>query len=476
MKAIFLNPPFLERYDRVGRWQAVTNQGAMHPPIWLLYAATLAKAGGHDVQFIDSPAEGLDFEATLKRMGSADALVMETATSSFNNDVRFAAFVKQHLPNIKVAMMGAHVTSLPIESMKEPIDAIIYGEADQTAREWVDKLKNQSKADILGLVWRDKGRIIKNPPRPLIKDLDSLPIPDRSMLPIEKYSDVMMPSPFSFYYTMRGCGFRCIYCHWVHTIFGGMVRFRRPELAAKEILNDIAKFKLKFFYINDECFTIKKDHVIAFCRALGNPGVPWGCYFRSDNIDEELLKALKGAGCTVLRTSPEVGSDAALKVINKGGSASMENDRKAFKMVKNYGFGLYASFVLGIPGETKESIKQTAEHAIELDPDYVQFALLQPLPGTPFYEYLKKNGYLLAKSWDDYLDTGGVPKPVFEYPQLSRQDLIDGWYYCWRRYYLRPKFIIKTGLRMLRHPSTISVTIKAYLNMRTKSLSKKVRW
>lgn len=476
MKVTFLNPPFLERYNRAVRWQAVTNQGVLHPPIWLLYAATIVKDSGHDVQLVDSSAEDLNYEGTLKRLEGSDAVIMDSATSSFNNDVRFAQFVKEHLPNIKIAMMGPHVTALPMESMKAPIDAIIYGEADMTAKEYIDNLNKKNKSDIKGLVWRNDGQIIKNPPRPLIQNLDSLPIPDRSLLQMDKYWDVMMPHPFSFFYTMRGCYFHCIYCQWVHTFYEGRIRLRDPQTAANEILNDIKKYKLNFFYINDECFTAAREHAKKVCDALGDPGVKWGCYFRPDTVDEELLNKLSKAGCTLLRTSPEVGSDEALKVINKGGKASMELDKKVFKMIKDHGFEIYASFIIGIPGETKESIKKTVEHAIELDPDYVQFAILQPLPGTPFYDYLKKNGFLLTDNFDDYLDTGGIPKPVFEYPQLSKQDIIDGWYYCWNKYYIRPKYIMKVLGKMVRKPTIIPEVVKAYLNMRKRSLGKKVKW
>jgi len=476
MKAVFLNPPFKRFYNRVVRWQAVTNQGALHPPIWLLYAATLTRNSGHEVNFIDAIAEDLDFETTLKRIDDADVILMETAASSFNNDIRFASFVKEHKPKIKIALIGPHVTALPKESMKDPIDAIIYGETDLTAKEYIDELDKENKSHILGLVWRHNGNIVQNSPRPLIKDLDSLPFPDRSMLPLDKYSDSMFPSPFSFYYTMRGCAYRCIYCLWTHTIYDKTVRFRKPEFAVKEILDDIDKFKLKCFYINDECFTVNKAHAMKVCELMGDPGIRWGCYFRSDNIDEELCKRLADSGCEILRTSPEVGTDEALKVINKGGTASMEQDKKAFKMLKDYGFEIYASFVLGHPGETKETIKKTVEHAIELEPDTAQFAILQPLPGTPFFDLLKKNGYLLTENFDEYLDETGSTKPVFEYPWLSQQDLIDGWHYCWRRFYLRPKFILRTSWRLIKRPKFIVPTIRAYLNMRKTSLSKKVDW
>ena len=476
LKVSFLNPPFKVFYNRVVRWQAVTNQGALHPPIWLLYAATITKQSGHEVKFIDAIADNLDFNSTLDKIGDSDVIIMETATSSFNNDVRFADFVKKNNPKIKIALMGPHVTALPKESIKDSIDAIIYGEADLTAKEYIDKIDKKNKSDILGLVWRDDGKIIQNPPRPLIKDLDSIPFPDRSMLPLNKYKDSMFPSPFSFYYTMRGCAYRCIYCHWVYTIYEKTLRLRKPELAVKEILDDIDKFKLKCFYINDECFTTVKSHAMKVCELMGDPGIRWGCYFRSDNIDEELCKRLANSGCEILRTSPEVGSDEALKIINKGGKASIEQDRKAFKMLKDYGFEIYASFILGHPGETKESIKKTVEHAIELEPDTAQFAILQPLPGTPFYDFLKKNGYLLTENFDDYLDNYGSTKPIFEYPWLSGQNLLDGWHYCWRRFYLRPKFILRTSWRLLKKPRFIPATIRAYLNMRKASLSKKVSW
>jgi radical SAM superfamily enzyme YgiQ (UPF0313 family) len=296
------------------------------------------------------------------------------------------------------------------------------------------------------------------------------------MLPLDKYSDSMFPSPFSFYYTMRGCAYRCIYCLWTHTIYDKRIRFRKPKLAAKEILDDIDRFKLKCFYINDECFTVNKKHAMEVCKELGDPGIRWGCYFRSDNIDRQLCRRLADSGCEILRTSPEVGTDEALKVINKGGTASMEQDRKAFKMIKDYGFEIYASFVLGHPGETKETIKKTVEHAIELEPDTAQFAVLQPLPGTPFYQYLKDKGYLLTENFDDYLNEFGSTKPVFEYPWLSQQDLMDGWHYCWRKFYMRPKFFLRTGERLIKHPKFIIPTVKAYLNMRKASLSKKVDW
>ncbi len=476
MKAVFLNPPFKQFYNRVVRWQAVTNQGALHPPIWLLYAATITKENGHKVKFIDAIAENFDFKTTLKKIGDADIIIMESATSSFNNDIRFADFVKENIPDIKIAIMGPHVTALPKKSMKTPVDAIIYGEADLTVKEYVDNLNKKNKSKILGLVWRNNGKIIQNPPRPLIKDLDKLPIPDRKMLPINKYKDSMFPTPFSFYYTMRGCAYRCIYCHWVHTIYRKRLRLRKPELAVKEILDDIDRLKLKCFYINDECFTTIKNHAMKVCDLLNNPGIRWGCYFRSDNIDEELCKKLADSGCEIMRTSPEVGTDKALKIINKGGTASMEKDRKAFKMLKDYGFEIYASFVLGHPGETKKTMRKTVEHAIELEPDTAQFAILQPLPGTPFYDFLKKNGYLLTEDFDEYLDEGGITKPVFEYPWLSRRDLINGWHYCWRRFYLRPKFILRTMWRLLKKPKFIPATVQAYLNMRKTSLSKRVSW
>ncbi|MFA4907575.1 MAG: radical SAM protein [archaeon] len=444
MKILFLNPPFFGSFNREVRFQSVSPQKALHPPIMLAYAASLCREAGHEVDLIDSPALDLDFEGTKKRIEEfrPKYIVMLTSTGSVNSDGKLAQELGK-ATGAKTIAVGSHATAVPEDTMKRGFDMVARAEYEYTIKEIAS---GKALKEVQGITYRDStGKFCNNLDRAKIENLDELPYPARDFLPNEKYYSALYKNPFTFIYSGRGCPNQCTFCAPPQLLSGQKYRLRSVKNVMGELWEIKKKYKLKSVLFNDDTLTVNPSHCTELCDAIINEklNLPWACYSRVDGIYPELAEKMRKAGCFLVKIGFESGSDAILKNIKKGPLATIERARYAAKTFMDAGIQVHGTFVLGLPGETKETIKKTVEFAKSLDIDFVQFSIAQPYPGTVLYNEMKAKGWLLTEDWDDYLDKEGVIAPIFEYPELKKEDLVKGMHYAYKEYYLRPKYIAK---------------------------------
>lgn len=458
MKVLLANPPMYnsQMLSRAGRFQSIPYATPiMHPPLLLAYATAYLRSRGHQVSIIDTQVEPLsvgDFVYRVKSF-SPDFLVIETTTASFNSDVMVAREVKEAL-NCRIVFMGAHVSALPSESLKDNgLDAVVVGEYEHSLAEYIEKGPQNTR----GVCYRENdGNIVLNPSREFIQDLDALPLPARDLLFNERYFDPILTSPFTFLLGGRGCPYQCTFCNWPQTISGRRYRTR----SAKNIVDELEvldrEYGLSCYLFNDDTFTADKKHALSVCDEILSRGlkITWGCYSRADNEDREMLERMREAGCFLLKVGVESGNEAILERSKKG--YKLERVVRGIGLMKKLGFSVHGTFVFGLPGETRETIDETIEFAKKLCPTTVQFSTTVPFPGTELFHYMKSEGYLLTEDWDKYM----ALYPLFEYPGLSYDDLMRGVKKAYRSYYFRPSYL-KTGIKeFYRRPGEVWTSFK----------------
>ena len=443
MKIVFLNPPFRGTYNREVRFQAVSPQKALHPPIMLGYAAAVCQKNGHKVNLIDAPALEIGEEETIKRISDfgPECVVMLTSTASVESDAGIAKKIAAKT-GAKTIAVGVHATAVPEDTLNQGFDVVARGEYDYTTRDLAEGIKLE---EIEGISFKKGKKIIHNNVRPLIQDLDKLPFPARELLPNEKYYSALYKNPFTFVLAGRGCPHQCIYCAGPQLMYGRGYRMRSPENVIAELKHLKENFKFKSILFNDDTLNVNKKYVLELCNLMVKEkiGMPWAAYSRVDSVDKEIAEAMKKAGCFLVKVGFESGCDEQLKNMKKGPRATTEQAKKAAKFFEDAGIQVHGTFVFGMPGETVESIKKTIEFAKQLDIDFVQFSVAQPYPGTEFYEFLKSNGRLKFKKWSDYLDSEGKIRPIFGYENLSMQDMQYWLKQAYKEYYLRPGYMLK---------------------------------
>lgn len=459
MRIFVSNPPFISHFNRQVRWAARTS-GGLHPPIYLAYAAAALKKAGFEVKLEDAIAEGRTHQQFLDdiRKFNPDLIVMETSTASIVNDSGIAERIKAERET-PIVFTGSHASALPGRTLRESeADIVCIGEYDLTLPELAKTLKEGGDLrKVKGIAFKNGDKIIVNEKRPLIEDLDSLPWPLREQLPTQAYSDTLLTTPFTFIVTARGCPYLCNYCSWPHVMFGHKIRKRDPQKIADEVEYCIKKYHLKSFKFFDDTFTCDKRHVKSVCEELIRRGIrtPWICNARVDTLDEETMRLMKRAGCYLFKIGVESGSQEILDWTRKG--TKLEQIRSFFRLMKGVGIQSFASFMVGYPQETPETIKQTFNLAKEIQPDMCQFVILQPLPGTELWDWMQGKGMIPKDlSWGSYITGEGYVDLVFRHPRFSQKELHKICSELWSGYYLRPGYI----LRRLAKPSEWRRNIK----------------
>jgi len=298
---------------------------------------------------------------------------------------------------------------------------------------------------VAGLPLRGGESLRVNPDRPFDSDLDRWPYPDRDAVPMEKYQTAQYQGKRgTFMLSSRGCPHRCTFCLWPGTMVGRDFRGRDPGAVVDEMEHLVRKYGVDDIYFDDDTMTIDRERLLKICRLIQERDlkVHWIAMGRVDNLDGELLAEMRKAGCDNLYLGVESGSEEILKRLKKG--VSLGQVERAFRMARQSGLRTQAFFILGGPGETKETLKQTIDFAVRLDPDNAQFSAAVPYPGTEMYEESLRKGYLRAGAWEDY----SARDIVLETETLSRLDLEKARLEAYRRFYLRPRFILRTAMRL----------------------------
>ncbi len=436
MNILLINPPWVIGEDK-NLWKGVAS---CWPSLGLAYIAAVLERDGHRVRYLDCSAEHLTVGATravLQSYQPPDFIGLHATTPLVNNALAIAAIAKEVFPGVKTVIGGVHASVLPDEVLEQTaVDYVIIDEGEEAMRELVG---GRNPEEILSLGYKKDGRIIKNPLRPLIENLDSLPFPAYHLLPMDKYYPAIgsyKRLPAMAILATRGCPGRCTFCY---RTFRGRVRVRSAANIVAEIKLLQKNYGIKEIAFYDDTFTLFKPVVKEFCDIIKKEkfNLSWSCFTRVDRIDEDLLKIMKAAGCHLILFGVESADEQILKNINKG--ISLDKVRAVVKLARKLGVETRASFMFGNQGETEETIKKTIAFALELDPDEVQFNITTPYPGTELFAWAKERGYIKSFNWDDY----SYSNVVLELPGLPREKLQYYYDLAHRRFYFRPKIILR---------------------------------
>ncbi len=446
MRTLLLNPPSFEGFDggAGSRYQARREIRSFWYPTWLAYPAGLIA----DSRLIDAPPEELGVDEVVRRAKGFDLIVLSTSTPTVGNDVKVAELLKEHYPHVKIGLVGPHAMVLPMETMKmsEAIDFVTTGEFDYT----IPEIANGTPLDkVRGIVCRSKGELLRTQDRPLVEDLDKLPFVAQIYardLDYKKYYIGYLKHPYVSIYTGRGCRARCTYCLWPQTISGHVYRVRSPESVYEEMQLAKKLFpETKEFFFDDDTFTENPARAEAIARKIKPLGITWSCNARA-NVPKETLKVLRDCGLRLLVVGFESGNQKILNNIKKG--IRLDQARNFVKAAKETGVLVHGAFILGLPGETPETIEETMRYALELDPYSMQVSLAAPYPGTELYAQGIKEGWIVRQG--ESLVKNGIQTAAISYNGLSGEDIFEAVERFYRRFYLRPRPILRIMKEMLQ--------------------------
>ena len=442
MKILILNPSFGSDFVRVARWAAKSRGRVQRHPEFLLIVAQILIDNGHDVNFVEAAARNFTEEQSFQiaKDYKPDLLVIHATTPSIYNDIEQARRIKD-ATNCKVAFVGQHVTAEPdntFEIASDVVDYILHREYDYTL---LDLVNGQKPETILGMSWRRGQKIIHNAQRPDI-NVNELPFPAWQLIQPEWYPDGGKKFPFLTLITGRGCNNACNFCRDPQLMYGYRLRNRTAKLVADEMEYDIATHpQIREIMFETDTFAADKEHVAAVCNEIITRGinkkVSWSCNMRV-NTDLELLPLMRKAGCRMLMTGFEVGYNEGFRAIRKGGVNIEMSDRYA-RRAAELGFTIHGCFMIGVPGETRETARQTIDFAKSLPLDTVQITGVAAYPGTTLYQWAKEKGYLIPGDWREWLTSQKEQKTLLNYPQLSNNEINELIDTGLKEFYLRPK-------------------------------------
>lgn len=400
MKVLLINPPFPAnlRKERL-------RSGHVLPPLGLAYLAGVLENHGHVVSILDAWTLDLTQQDVIEEVKdkTPDIVGITCDASRIDVTIEIANKVNQLRRNIDIIVGGPFATSRPDYFLKRAeIDAIAIGESEHTVLELVPALQDKRQLhEVKGIVFKDNGDIIRTPPRQLIEDLDTIPFPAYHLLPMSHYFYVdALSRPNAAMITSRGCPFRCGYCE-VPRIWGRKYRYHSAERIVAEIELLQKKWNIKAIRFNDSEFLFNKNRIIKLCELIFKKGIKvgWSCDARVDSVDDiAFLRTIKKAGCNIIYMGVESGNQGILDRSNK--NTTLEQASKAFKMCKMVGIRTSAFFMLGLPGDTYETVVETIKFAKELDPDYVFWNIFTPFPNTPLWEYCVERGLINEEQID----------------------------------------------------------------------------
>ncbi len=438
LKTLFLNPPSFENFDggAGSRWPATREIESYWYPVWLAYPAGMLEGS----RLLDAPPHHVSAEETIQIAQGYEFVVLFTSTPGFPGDIKLAQAMKDGNPGLKIAFVGPHVTVLPEQALKQckAIDFVVRKEFDYAT---VDFANGKPLAEIPNVSYRKNGTIIHNPEAPQITDLDALPnVTDVYYrdLDVRRYNVPFLLNPFVSLYTTRGCPAQCTFCLWPQTLSGHPWRKRSAEAVAREMAQAKEYWPwVREYFFDDDTFNIQKARTIELCEKLKPLKLTWSCTSRV-TTDYETLKAMREAGCRLLIVGYESGDAQILKNIKKG--ATLERARQFTKDCRKLGLVIHGDFIMGLPGESRETIRRTIDFAKELDVETIQVSVAHAYPGTELYDFAVRNGFMANKSM---VDSGGQQLAHIEYPGLPADEIMDAVHRFYDEYYFRPKAVFR---------------------------------
>ena len=450
MKTLFLQPPSFGGFDggAGSRYQAKREIKSFWYPTWLAQPAALVPGA----KLIDAPPANLGMEPVLAAARQHELCVIHTSTPSFASDVQVAQAMKDANPALKIGFVGAKVAVQPAESLQQgaPIDFVARNEFDFTCLEVAE---GRDFAGIDGISYRDaNGRLVHNKDRAILQDMDQLPFVSdvyKRDLRIEDYFIGYLMHPYVSIYTGRGCKSRCTFCLWPQTVGGHTYRVRSPGHVADEVRSIQRNFpQVREIFFDDDTFTDNLPRAEAIARELGKLGVTWSCNAKA-NVPRTTLKVLKDNGLRLLLVGYESGNQQILHNIKKG--MRIEVARQFTTDCHELGIKIHGTFILGLPGESKETIEETIRFATEINPHTLQVSLAAPYPGTFLYDQAVENGWLDAEH-AELIDERGVQIAPLHYPHLSHTEIFGSVEEFYKRFYFRAPKIASIVGEMVRSP------------------------
>lgn len=443
-KKVFLVYPPSPIMNREDRCQQPTKELLVIPPLPpsdLMYLASIAEQCGYEAKIKDYSLGG-NFLEDL-RIYNPDYIVANIATPSFKSDMEALAQAKLVLPNIKIIVKGAPFLTYNTNVIYENpfIDYVIMGEAELTLK---DILNGVPDRDILGICYSENSQGVQNPPRPFNENLDDLPFPARHLVDNSIYKRPDNGKVQAVIKVSRGCPYHCFFC-LATPVSGSKVRTRSAENIITEIKECVEKYNIKNFLFWSDIFNFDREWTLDLCKKIIESGlkITWSANTRANTMDDEMANLMYKSGCRLVSIGVESGSQEILNNIGK--KITLDDIRNTVKILKKNKIKIYNYFVIGLPWETEKTVEETIKFAIELDSNFISFYTATPLPGTRYFAYAMINNLV-----DGALDfSSAYYFPAVRSHELSKERIFELHKLAIKRFYLRPKFIIKTilGLR-----------------------------
>ena len=453
MKTLFLQAPSFDGFDggAGARYQARREIQSFWYPTWLAQPAALVEGS----KLIDAPPHRLKFQDIAPDAVNHDLVVLHTSTPSFSSDVKTAEALKALKPSLKIGMIGAKVAVEPEASLKASpaIDFVARNEFDFTIKEVAE---GRDFGRIAGLSWRNRdGGIVHNEDRAVLETMDELPFVTpiyKRDLVIENYFSGYLLHPYISFYSGRGCKSRCTFCLWPQTIGGHRYRTRSVGHVIEELAWAQKAFpQVKEFFFDDDTLTDNLPRVEELAREIGKLGLVWSCNAKA-NVPRSTLKVLKDNGLRLLLVGYESGNQKILHNIKKG--MRIDVAKRFAKDCRELGIVTHGTFILGLPGETKETIEETIRFAIEVNPHTIQISLAAPYPGTFLYKQALENGWLVDEN-ARLLTESGMQVASLSYPHLSHTEIFQSVDDFYKRFYFRAPKIASIAGEMVRSPQIL---------------------
>lgn len=450
------------------------------PPLGLAYLAAVLEKNNINVNIFDASVENLSLKETIAKITKINPKIIGITTmSEYYYIVAKINYILKHInPEVKIVLGGAHPTMVPDQvKMNGVVDYLVRGEGEYPflkVCEYILKRKDYDLTEINNISFMKDDKIIHNPIGGFIQNLDELPFPARHLMPIEKYRNygfMVKRKPVEVMITSRGCPFNCIFCE--NSTYGKSYRTHSANKVYQEIKYLSENYGIKEISFMENNFTADPGRVKEFCNLIAteNVDISWMCNAHVNSLSEDLLKNMKKAGCWYIRIGVESGNQEIIKIIRKG--IDLNHTKEVFKMAQRIGIRTLAFFMVGNYADTRETIKETINYALELDTDLVSFTITVPFPGTALYEMAKKEGLISS----DSLERFKVPQkakrkivPVLRTKALSNKDLLRYQRLALKKFYLRPKQILRLLIRSRTRHQLFCLfdLVKGFFNLRIK--------
>jgi hopanoid biosynthesis associated radical SAM protein HpnJ len=416
-------------------------------------------------RLLDANPHHVSWQQVNEMLRDYEFLVVFTSTVGWSGDQKAAQLIRDTHPKLKICFVGPPVTTDADRALNEcsAIDFVCRREFDFSVVEFAN---GKPLDQILGISYRKDGQVVHNPDRPQVEDLDAMPwVTDvyKRDLDVTKYNVPFLLHPFVALYSTRGCPAQCTFCLWPQTLSGHAWRKRSTDDVAAEMAHAKEIFPhVKEFFFDDDTFNIQKARTIELCSKLKPLGLTWSCTSRV-TTDYDTLKAMREAGCRLLIVGFESGDPQILKNIKKG--ATVERARDFARDCHKLGLTIHGDFILGLPGETKESIRNTINFAKSLDVETIQVSIAHAFPGTEFYEFARANGFITNQRMND---EGGHQLAHIEYPALPTEYVLEMVNKFYDEYFFRPKAAWRVISKAIanRDVKRLYIESKSFLKLR----------